>query len=98
MIPIDSDVPPPPRSGPGRPRSRPVIPGPAPDQLRALQARLGLSAQGMALYLGIPLPTYRNWRDGHREPPAVASRLLEVLGLIETLAPEIHSYLTPGER
>lgn len=98
MIDIEHDIPPPVRTGPGRPRVREAIPSQASDNLKALQARLGLSAQGMALYLGVPLPTYRNWRDGHREPPAVAGRLLEVLGTVEALAPDIHAHLMPSRR
>ena len=74
---------------------RAAVTTPATERLAALQARLGLSAQGMAQYLGVPLPTYRNWRDGHREPPAVAGRLLEVLGTVEALAPAIHDHLIP---
>ena len=80
----------------GRPRVRAAIVTPTTERLAALQARLGLSAQGMARYLGGPLPTWRNWRDGHREPPAVAGRLLEVLGTVEALAPAIHDHLLPG--
>lgn len=82
----------------GRPRIRAAIVTPTTERLSALQARLGLSAQGMAQYLGVPLPTWRNWRDGHREPPAVAGRLLEVLGTVEALAPAIHDHLMPGRR
>lgn len=85
-------------AGVGRPRIRSAQVTPATERLSALQARLGLSAQGMAQYLGVPLPTYRNWRDGHREPPAVAGRLLEVLGTVEALAPAIHDHLMPGRR
>jgi DNA-binding transcriptional regulator YiaG len=47
----------------------------------------------MADYLGVPLPTYRNWRDGHREPPAAVNRLLDVLGIVEALAPAIHEQI-----
>lgn len=82
----------------GRPRIRAAIVTPTTERLAALQTRLGLSAQGMAKYLGVPLPTWRNWRDGHREPPAVAGRLLEVLGTVEALAPAIHDHLLPGRR
>ena len=81
---------------PGRPRTRVTTTTVTTERLAELQARLGLSAHGMARYLGVPLPTYRNWRDGHREPPAVAGRLLEVLGTVEALAPGIHDHLMPG--
>ena len=83
------------KPGRGRPRTRVTTSTITTERLSALQARLGLSAQGMAVYLGVPLPTWRNWRDGHREPPAVAGRLLEVLGTVEALAPAIHDHLMP---
>lgn len=83
------------KPGRGRPRTRPATTTIATQRLVALQDRLGLTAQGMAQYLGVPLATYRNWRDGHREPPAVAGRLLEVLGTVEALAPAIHDHLMP---
>jgi DNA-binding transcriptional regulator YiaG len=84
-----------PKPGRGRPRTRVTTSTITTERLSALQARLGLSAQGMAVYLGVPLPTWRNWRDGHREPPAVVGRLLEVLGTVEALAPAIHDHLMP---
>ena len=92
---IDTTHPLPAQKAPGRPRTKPVRATATSVQLLALQARLGLSPQGMADYLGVPLPTYRNWRDGHREPPAAVNRLLDVLGIIEALAPAIHDHLLP---
>lgn len=86
------------KPGRGRPRTRAATTTIATQRLVDLQDRLGLTAQGMAQYLGVPLATYRNWRDGHREPPAVAGRLLEVLGTVEALAPAIHDHLMPGRR
>jgi hypothetical protein len=40
--------------------------------------------------------TVRKWRTGERVPAAVVVRLLDVLGLVETLAPEIHFHLLPA--
>ena len=71
------------------------VPTPTAERLQALQARLGLSNAGLAAYLGVPLATARNWVDGHRDPGAVTHRLLDVLGTIEALAPEIHAHLMP---
>ena len=65
----------------------------APNALQALQARLGLSAPDMARYLGVPLPTWRKWASGERAPPAALWRLIEVLGLIEALVPDLHNQL-----
>jgi hypothetical protein len=33
-----------------------------------------------------------------REPPAAVDRLLEVLGVVEALAPDIHARLLPERR
>ena len=64
-----------------------------PNALQALQSRLNLSAAAMAHYLGVPLPTWRKWASGEREPPAALWRLVEVLGLIEALVPDLHNQL-----
>lgn len=65
--------------------------------LNALQARLGLTREGMAAYLGVPLPTLAKWLKGEREPPAALRRLLEVLGYVEVLCPVLHDQLINGE-
>ena len=62
----------------------------------ALQARHGLSDAAMAAYLGVPVQTWRHWRRGDRAPARVAVRLVEVLGLIEALAPGVHAALLPS--
>ena len=92
---MTTDITPKPR---GRPRVRPVQPSHHADRLKALQARLGLSQAGLAAYLGVPAPTVRNWLDGLRSPPALLDRLLHVLAVVETLAPDVHGHLTPGKR
>lgn len=61
-----------------------------PAQLAELAQRLSLSTQSMADYLGVPVHTLIKWQNGTRTPPAVASRLLAVLAIVETLAPELH--------
>jgi DNA-binding transcriptional regulator YiaG len=58
--------------------------------------RLNLSDNQAADYLGVPVFTVRKWRTGERVPAAVVARLLDVLGLVETLAPEIHFHLLPA--
>jgi DNA-binding transcriptional regulator YiaG len=83
---------------PGRPRVRATRATEASVTLSLVQARLDLSAAGMACYLGVPVATFRNWRDGHREPPSVLHRLLDVLGTVEALAPVIHERLMPGRK
>lgn len=60
-----------------------------------LMARLGLDEPRAAQYLGVPVYTLRKWAKGERTPSAATLRLLEVLGLIEALAPAIHEALVP---
>jgi DNA-binding transcriptional regulator YiaG len=61
--------------------------------------RLGMTHVQAAAYLGVPITTLSNWLYGHREPNAVAIRLLDVLGTIEAFAPDVHAmFLPPGER
>ena len=59
----------------------------------ALRVRLGLTHAQMAAYLGVGVPTYRKWEMGTRLPTAAVSRLIDVLGLIETHAPALHARL-----
>ena len=63
------------------------------DRLTALRTRLGLSDAALARYLGVPNPTLAKWLRGERQPPAVALRLVEVLSMIEWMAPEVHAAL-----
>lgn len=58
--------------------------------------RLALDEPRMALYLGVPVYTLRKWIKGERKPSASALRLIEVLGLIEAIAPSIHKSLIPN--
>lgn len=75
--------------------TRPHAPGPVPTptRLTATRARLDLAPTRMADYLGVPVHTYLKWENGTRVPSAAALRLLEVLGLIEAHAPELHKKL-----
>lgn len=52
--------------------------------------RLGLSEVQAAQYFAVPVYTVRKWLTGEREPGAAVARLLEVMGLLEALAPNIH--------
>jgi DNA-binding transcriptional regulator YiaG len=67
------------------------------NRLTALQARLSLPPAAMARYLGVPRPTWDKWERGEREPPAALWRLVEVLGLVEMLAPDLHNLLINRE-
>lgn len=64
----------------------------------ATMDRLNLSEARGAEYLGVPVYTLRKWRTGERAPAAVAVRLLDVLELLEAIAPALHAGLLPPER
>lgn len=61
----------------------------------ALMTRLGLDDSRAAAYLGVPVYTFRKWASGERTPSASVLRLLEVLGMVEAMAPAIHEALVP---
>lgn len=61
-----------------------------PAQLAEIAQRLSLSTSALADYLGVPVYTLIKWQNGTRTPPAVAARLLAVLEIVETLAPDLH--------
>jgi DNA-binding transcriptional regulator YiaG len=58
--------------------------------------RLGLSEKQASEYFGVPVPTLRKWCAGEREPGAATHRLIEILGMVEALAPAIHQSLLSG--
>ena len=58
--------------------------------------RLAFSQAQMARYLGVPITTLRNWERDNRVPSASVIRLLDVLGTIEVMAPDIHTALIPA--
>jgi transcriptional regulator with XRE-family HTH domain len=66
-------------------------------RLADLRSRLHLSPAQMADYLGVPIYTLRKWESGERGGSATLLRLLDVLGLVEALAPGLHSALLPPE-
>ena len=64
-----------------------------PDHLKALEFRLGLTEPQAARYLGVPVTTYRKWRNGTRKPGSVVYRVLFLVQLIERAAPDAHRIL-----
>ena len=72
-----------------------IAPGDFRSRLSATMARLGLTAQDAADYLGVPVTTIRKWIDGTRTPGAAVIRLLDVLGIVEAIAPSIHAAMLP---
>ena len=65
------------------------------ERIAAIQTRHNMTDSQVADYLGVPVHTLRNWRTGKRVPAAVVHKLLDVLGIIETIAPAIHGSLMP---
>ena len=65
------------------------------EQIKATIERLGLNEKQAADYFGVPTHTLRKWCTGEREPGAATHRLIEILGMVEALAPGIHQSLLP---
>lgn len=63
--------------------------------LLALIDRHQLSETGAAALLGVPVYTLKKWTTGERGPGAATIRLLEVLGIVEALAPSLFGVLAP---
>lgn len=76
-------------------------PDPAPDtfaaRVRDTMHRLNLDEREAADYLGVPVFTLRKWTTGERQPGAAVMRLLDVLGMVEALAPALHASFLPVE-
>jgi len=80
--------------------SKPLkIPGPGTlaERVRHTLERLHLDDTRGAEYLGVPVFTVRKWITGEREPGAAVARLLDVLGMVEALAPALHGSFMPSE-
>lgn len=82
-----------------KPRS--ARPDPAPDsfaaRVRETIARLNLDETRAADYFGVPVFTLRKWCSGERQPGAAVLRLLDVLGMVEALAPALHASFLPAQ-
>lgn len=64
-------------------------------RVATLRARLGLTLHDCAQYLGVPVTTLIKWENGTRSPGSAAVRLMDVLGMIEVMAPDIHEHFLP---
>lgn len=74
--------------------AQPLTMAPRPE-FAALMTRLSLDEPRAAAYLGVPVYTLHKWVTGERTPNAAVLRLLDVLGMIEALAPALHQSLIP---
>lgn len=82
-------------------KPRAARPNPAPDsfaaRVRETIARLNLDEPRAADYFGVPVFTLRKWCNGERQPGAAVLRLLDVLGMVEALAPALHASFLPAQ-
>ena len=67
------------------------------ERVRHTLDRLHLDDTRGAAYLGVPVFTVRKWITGEREPGAAVARLLDVLGMVEAMAPALHGSFMPSE-
>jgi DNA-binding transcriptional regulator YiaG len=73
------------------------VPGTLAERVRQTLERLHLDDTRGAAYLGVPVYTVRKWITGEREPGAAVARLLDVLGMVEAMAPALHGSFMPSE-
>ena len=59
----------------------------------SLQTILAQTDEVTAAYVGVPVTTWRKWVTGAREASTSGARLIELLGLIRTMAPAIPDHL-----
>ena len=67
------------------------------ERVRHTLERLHLDEPRGAAYLGVPVYTVRKWITGEREPGAAVARLLDVLGMVEAMAPALHGSFMPAQ-
>jgi hypothetical protein len=67
------------------------------ERIKHTLERLHLDDTRGAAYLGVPVFTVRKWITGEREPGAAVARLLDVLGMVEAMAPALHGSFMPAE-
>lgn len=65
------------------------------DTLRGLAARHSLDKTQIAALMGVSVFTLRHWQAGTRTPTSSAVQLLDVLCLVEILAPDLLVALVP---
>jgi transcriptional regulator with XRE-family HTH domain len=67
-------------------------------RLETLRTSLDLTHDQTAAFIGVSPHTLRKYLYGEREPATVVSRLLDVLDLVQTLAPALHSAMVQDVR
>lgn len=79
----------------GEQRMEAIKPDPTVERIRALMERRQMNQAQMSRYLGVPQGTIGNWLGGTRTPNRSVTRLLDVLGVVEVMAPDIHEQFIP---
>lgn len=69
-----------------------------PELMTDTMTRLNMTMPMLSDYWGVPVPTLKKWKQGTRYPTSAALRLIEVLQMIETLAPDIHRAMVPTRK
>lgn len=64
-------------------------------ELEAMRARLGLTPRQLSQYLGVSYGAVRHWLVGSRLPDNSVRRLVQVLGMVEAMAPGLHAAMMP---
>jgi|SaaInlStandDraft_3_1057020.scaffolds.fasta_scaffold293995_1 DNA-binding transcriptional regulator YiaG len=62
-------------------------------RLKEWRERLELTPPQMARYVGVSYHAWLSWENGSRSPRGPAKRLMEVLQMVEVMAPVVHSNL-----
>ncbi len=61
--------------------------------LKEWRERLGLTTPQMARYVGVSYFTWKSWENGSRKPNKAGERLVQVLQMVEVMAPTVHDTL-----
>jgi len=61
-----------------------------------MATRLALDETRAAGLMGVPVHTWRKWSTGQRQASASAYRVLDLIALMETMAPDMLAALIPA--
>ena len=61
--------------------------------LKDTMRRLNLNRLSLSIYYGVPVTSITKWIDVSRKPSASMIKLIDVMGMIEVMSPDIHEML-----
>jgi len=61
--------------------------------LKDTMGRLNLNRLSLSIYYGVPVTSITKWIDGSRKPSASMIKLINVMGMVEVMSPDIHEML-----